>query len=128
MEEKPNHVGMSNPEAIRLRRHQPFVGGPLLNPEPLVAKAGQQGRAPVDEGTADLMLDLGSFRELVTTEPELDRPGLAKIGITPEMIKAGVAEYLSYGSDDLAGTPAHEIVIGILIAALEFAPSSHPSG
>ena len=41
MKETPNQAGAAKPEVIRLRRRRPFVGGPLLNPEPLVAKAGK---------------------------------------------------------------------------------------
>ncbi len=31
----------SKPEVIRQQRRQPFIGGALLNPEPLVTKAGE---------------------------------------------------------------------------------------
>ncbi len=46
----------------------------------------------------------------------------AGIEVTDEMVRAGVAEFLSYDSRDLADTPAREIVTGILAAALESAP------
>lgn len=52
----------------------------------------------------------------------------AGVEITPEMIEAGVTEFLSYDSRDLVDTPAQEVVRGILVAALEFGSSSPPSG
>lgn len=59
---------------------------------------------------------------------KLDDGGQAGVDVTPEMIKAGVAEFLSYDSRDLVDTPAQEIVRGILVAALESASSSPLSG
>ncbi len=44
------------------------------------------------------------------------------------MMEAGVAEFLSYDSRDLADTPAQEVVRGILVAALGSASSSPLSG
>lgn len=57
-----------------------------------------------------------------------NRQAGAEIDVSPEMVEAGVGEFLSYDSRDLADTPAREIVKGILRAALESAPSSLPSG
>ncbi len=64
--------------------------------------------------------------------PELEKrqagAEVTSIEVTPEMMEAGVAEFLSYDSRDLADTPAQEVVRGILVAALGSASSSPLSG
>ena len=48
------------------------------------------------------------------------------LGITPEMIEAGVDVYLGYDSEDLAVSDPYSMIEGVLAAALAVGSISRP--